>query len=129
MVTKSVALGAVPDTGARAGTTSFDDAYPELYRSAYRVAFRLLGAREEAADVAPCWRVKSGSATVDCSEKMPAIVVGPNQTVDLVGTIWARKGLAQTGAPLAAGKYKIDLGDLQGTAYSFSSMYPYLTVS
>ena len=42
----------MPDTGARAAATSFDDAYPALYRSAYRVAFRLLGAREEAADIA-----------------------------------------------------------------------------
>lgn len=30
----------------------FDDAYPALFRDAYRVAFRLLGDREDAADVA-----------------------------------------------------------------------------
>jgi len=52
MIAKSVVLGALPGTGVRADITSFDDAYPELYRSAYRVAFRLLGAREEAADIA-----------------------------------------------------------------------------
>lgn len=31
---------------------SFDDAFAELYRAAYRVAFRLLGERTEAEDVA-----------------------------------------------------------------------------
>jgi RNA polymerase sigma-70 factor (sigma-E family) len=30
----------------------FDDVFPELFRSAYRVAFRLLGSREDAADCA-----------------------------------------------------------------------------
>jgi RNA polymerase sigma factor (sigma-70 family) len=52
MITKSVALGALPETDARVAATTFDDAYPGLYRSAYRVAFRLLGVREEAADLA-----------------------------------------------------------------------------
>jgi RNA polymerase sigma-70 factor (sigma-E family) len=33
-------------------TRDFDDAYPALFRDAYRVAFRLLGDREDAADVA-----------------------------------------------------------------------------
>ncbi len=36
----------------RAVESTFQGAYPELHRSAYRVAFRLLGNREEAADVA-----------------------------------------------------------------------------
>jgi len=52
MISKSIALGTLPDADARAATTRFDDAYPGLYRSAYRVAFRLLGVREEAADLA-----------------------------------------------------------------------------
>jgi RNA polymerase sigma-70 factor (sigma-E family) len=52
MITKSFVLGALPDTDARAVSTIFDDAYPGLYRCAYRVAFRLLGGREEAADLA-----------------------------------------------------------------------------
>jgi RNA polymerase sigma factor (sigma-70 family) len=52
MITKSVALGTLPETGVRAAATNFDDAYPGLYRSAYRIAFRILGAREEAADLA-----------------------------------------------------------------------------
>jgi RNA polymerase sigma-70 factor (sigma-E family) len=52
MMTKAVVLGTLPETDAGATTTIFDDAYPTLYRSAYRVAFRLLGGREEAADLA-----------------------------------------------------------------------------
>jgi RNA polymerase sigma factor (sigma-70 family) len=48
----SAVLGTVPEADARAGETSFDDEYPALYRSAYRVAFRLLGRREESADLA-----------------------------------------------------------------------------
>jgi RNA polymerase sigma factor (sigma-70 family) len=52
MITKAVVLGTTPDTGVRAAATSFDDAYPGLYRSAYRVAYRLLGGREESADIA-----------------------------------------------------------------------------
>ena len=35
-----------------AAPRDFDDAYPALFRDAYRVAFRLLGDREDAADVA-----------------------------------------------------------------------------
>jgi hypothetical protein len=77
----------------------------------------------------PCWTVKSGSAKVDCSKRLPAIIVGPHETVDLVGTIWARKGFAQTGAPLAAGEYKLDLGELQGSLGAGSDLYPYLTVT
>jgi RNA polymerase sigma-70 factor (sigma-E family) len=52
MIAKSVVIGALPDTRARAAITIFDDAYPGMYRSAYRVAFRLLGGREEASDLA-----------------------------------------------------------------------------
>ena len=37
---------------ARAGTPPFDDAFPALFRDAYRVAYRLLGDRSEAEDVA-----------------------------------------------------------------------------
>jgi RNA polymerase sigma-70 factor, ECF subfamily len=36
----------------RALESTFREAYPELHRGAYRVAFRLLGNRDEAADVA-----------------------------------------------------------------------------
>jgi len=39
-------------TALRRGITSFEDAFPRLYADAYRVAFRLLGERSEAEDVA-----------------------------------------------------------------------------
>jgi RNA polymerase sigma factor (sigma-70 family) len=66
MITKSVVLGTLPDTDVRAALTDFDDSYPGLYRSAYRVAFRLLGGREEAADLAQeaCARAYSRWAKV-----------------------------------------------------------------
>jgi RNA polymerase sigma-70 factor (ECF subfamily) len=52
MIAKSVVLGTLPENGIRVAATNFDDAYPGLYRSAYRIAFRILGGREEAADLA-----------------------------------------------------------------------------
>jgi hypothetical protein len=63
----------------------------------------------------PCWTVKSGTATVDCSGRLPALVIGPNQTVELVATVWARAGFRATGTPLAPGLYAINLGDEYGT--------------
>ena len=77
----------------------------------------------------PCWKVKSGTATVDCSGKLPAIVIGPHQSVDLVGTLWARDGFTATGAPLPPRIYTVDLGDLQGTIFAPGTPYPDLTVT
>jgi RNA polymerase sigma-70 factor (sigma-E family) len=39
-------------TALRRGTTAFEEAFPRLYADAYRVAYRLLGERSEAEDVA-----------------------------------------------------------------------------
>jgi RNA polymerase sigma factor (sigma-70 family) len=88
MITKSVAIGTVPGTDARAATTTFDDAYPDLYRSAYRVAFRLLGGREEAADIAQeaCARAYSRWAKIgeyDAPQAWVARVAG-NLALDLL---------------------------------------------
>jgi hypothetical protein len=77
----------------------------------------------------PCWTVKSGPGTVDCHGYHPTVVLGPHQTVDLVGTIWARTGFRESGTPLAAGQYPLDLGDLEGTLGSMGGEFPYLTVS
>jgi RNA polymerase sigma-70 factor (ECF subfamily) len=52
MIARTVVIGDTSGTVVRAANTIFDDCYPGLYRSAYRVAFRLLGRREEAADLA-----------------------------------------------------------------------------
>jgi len=46
-----IEMGAGP-VESLAAAHDFDDAYPALFRDAYRVAFRLLGDREDAADVA-----------------------------------------------------------------------------
>jgi hypothetical protein len=79
----------------------------------------------------PCWRVKSGTATADCSGHLPAIVVGPHETVDLVGTLWARKGFVEAGTPLPPGVYAVNLGDQYGTTPSpdLPNTSPNLTVT
>ncbi|HEV7524435.1 MAG TPA: hypothetical protein VGP92_05685, partial [Acidimicrobiia bacterium] len=77
----------------------------------------------------PCWTVKSGPGTADCSRPRASVIVEPHGTVDLVGTLWARSGFTATGAPLAPGRYRIDLGDLEGSQYPFSANYPYLMVT
>jgi RNA polymerase sigma-70 factor (sigma-E family) len=53
-------------TALRRGVTGFDDAFPRLYADAYRVAFRLLGDRSEAEDVAQeaCARAYSRWASI-----------------------------------------------------------------
>jgi len=85
-VTKSAVLGTVPEADARAADTSFDEEYPALYRSAYRVAFRLLGRREEAADLAQeaCARAYARWNRVggfECPEAWVAKVAG-NLAID-----------------------------------------------
>jgi RNA polymerase sigma factor (sigma-70 family) len=86
MITKSAVLGTVPEADARAVDTTFDDEYPALYRSAYRVAFRLLGRREEAADLAQeaCARAYARwnrIGSFDCPEAWVAKVAG-NLAID-----------------------------------------------
>jgi RNA polymerase sigma-70 factor (sigma-E family) len=76
----------MPEAGARAAETSFDNEYPALYRSAYRVAFRLLGRREEAADLAQeaCARAYARWSRVgglECPEAWVAKVAG-NLAID-----------------------------------------------
>ena len=86
MSTESAILGTVPDADARAVHTSFDDEYPALHGSAYRVAFRLLGRREEAADIAQeaCARAYARWNRIggfDCPEAWVAKVAG-NLAID-----------------------------------------------
>jgi RNA polymerase sigma-70 factor (sigma-E family) len=52
MITETVTIRPPAGAGMAAVATTFDDAYPSLHRSAYRVAYRLIGSREEAADIA-----------------------------------------------------------------------------
>jgi RNA polymerase sigma factor (sigma-70 family) len=41
-----------PESGGRVSDPSFDEAFPELFDAGYRVAFRLLGVREDATECA-----------------------------------------------------------------------------
>src|SRR5262249_56820833 len=59
LVSSCVEPGGMNEIGVRVeppavtpAARDFDDAYPALFRDAYRVAFRLLGDREDAADAA-----------------------------------------------------------------------------
>jgi RNA polymerase sigma factor (sigma-70 family) len=114
MITKSVALETVPDTDARAATTSFDDEYPELYRSAYRVAFRLLGRREESADIAQeaCARAYSRWNKVgdyDAPQAWAARVAG-NLALDLLRRArTAARHVEQPAPPAESDVERVDL--------------------
>lgn len=86
MNAESAVLGTVPEADARAVEAGFDEQYPALYRSAYRVAFRLLGRREEAADLAQeaCARAYARWNRIggfDCPEAWVAKVAG-NLAID-----------------------------------------------
>lgn len=73
-------------TVSQAGTVVFADAYPRLFADSYRVAYRLLGDRAEAEDVAAetCARAFSRWRTV-CDYAEPWCVrVAGNQALDLL---------------------------------------------
>jgi len=59
----------------------------------------------------PCWHVALGNASVDCSGARPVLTIAANESADLHGTVWARQGFVQSGAPLAKGRYMINMGD------------------
>lgn len=59
----------------------------------------------------PCWHVALGNGSVDCSGERPVLTIAANESVDLHGTVWARQGFLQSGAPLAKGRYMINMGD------------------
>ena len=40
------------DAGGAVAESDFDEMFPDLFRAAYRVVYRLLGSREDAADCA-----------------------------------------------------------------------------
>ncbi|MGQ0825869.1 MAG: sigma-70 family RNA polymerase sigma factor [Actinomycetota bacterium] len=81
--------------GEQATVGGFDDAYPRLYQQAYRVAFRLLGSREDAADAAQeaCARAYARWAAVARHPSPEAWVsrVASNLALD----VWRRRATAQ----------------------------------
>jgi succinate dehydrogenase/fumarate reductase flavoprotein subunit len=48
------------------------------------------------------------------------LTVVAHESVDLHGTVWARKGFVQSGAPLAKGRYKINMGDRRSETLGYS---------
>ncbi len=93
----------------------FDDAFPQLFRAAYKVAFRLLGSREDAADCAQeaCARACADWAKLSrAGSPLPWVVrVASNVAIDR----WrrARRAAAHeaafVAAPLDPGLERTDL--------------------
>jgi RNA polymerase sigma factor (sigma-70 family) len=73
-------------TALRRGITSFEDAFPRLYADAYRVAFRLLGERSEAEDVAQeaCARAYSRWSSVHDYAEPWCVRVAGNLALDVL---------------------------------------------
>lgn len=68
----------------RRGVPAFDEAFPRLYADAYRVAFRLLGERSEAEDVAQeaCARAYSRWSSVNGYAEPWCVRVAGNLALD-----------------------------------------------
>ena len=73
-------------TALRRGITSFEEAFPRLYADAYRVAYRLLGDRSEAEDVAQeaCARAYSRWSSVHDYAEPWCVRVAGNLALDLL---------------------------------------------
>lgn len=71
-------------TALRHGSTTFEEAFPRLYADAYRVAFRLLGERSEAEDVAQeaCARAYSRWSSVHDYAEPWCVRVAGNLALD-----------------------------------------------
>jgi hypothetical protein len=68
----------------------------------------------------PCWHVALGNGSVDCSGSLPVLTVAAHESVDLHGTVWARQGFLQSGAPLAKGRYMINMGDRRSQTLGYT---------
>ena len=79
-----VAFGEV--TVSHAGAVPFTDAYPRLFADSYRVAYRLLGDRAEAEDVAAetCARAYSRWRSIADYAEPWCVRVAGNQALDLL---------------------------------------------
>jgi RNA polymerase sigma-70 factor (sigma-E family) len=71
-------------TALRRESTAFEEAFPRLYADAYRVAFRLLGERSEAEDVAQeaCARAYSRWSTIRDHAEPWCVRVASNLALD-----------------------------------------------
>ena len=73
-------------TALRRGITAFEEAFPRLYADAYRVAYRLLGERSEAEDVAQeaCARAYSRWSSVHDYAEPWCVRVAANLALDVL---------------------------------------------
>jgi RNA polymerase sigma-70 factor (sigma-E family) len=88
-----------PITTAAEAAAPFPERYPALYRGGYRVAYRLLGSREDAADVAQeaCARAFAGWKKIAGHASPEAWVarVSANLAID----VWRRRATARSKQP------------------------------
>jgi hypothetical protein len=68
----------------------------------------------------PCWHVALGNGSVDCSGPRPVLTITAHESVDLHGTVWARTGFVQSAAPLAKGRYMINMGDRRSQTLGYT---------
>lgn len=100
-------------TVARRGLPSFDEAFPRLFSDAYRVAYRLLGDRSEAEDVAQeaCARAYSRWSSVHDYAEPWCVRVAGNLALDLLRArtraVRRNERLTQDAAP-APGSSSVD---------------------
>jgi RNA polymerase sigma-70 factor (sigma-E family) len=96
-----------PGLGATVAA-DFDLAYPNLFRAAYRVAFRLVGNRDDASDIAQeaCARAYARWRKIGQLDSPEAWVsrVSGNLAIDA----WRRRGTAAKHAPTLAREATVD---------------------
>src|SRR5262249_8094166 len=70
----------------------------------------------------PCWHVVSETGpsagmpgqmqpSVSCNGPSSTLTIGSQESAALHGTVWAREGFVQSGAPLAPGRHMMNMGD------------------
>jgi RNA polymerase sigma factor (sigma-70 family) len=112
-VTATVVFGQA--TASHAAPVAFSDAYPRLFDDAYRVAYRLLGDRSEAEDVAAetCARAYSRWRSIADYAEPWCVRVAGNQALDVLRsrTRAARRGQEQRASrdEVAASVDRLDL--------------------
>jgi RNA polymerase sigma-70 factor (sigma-E family) len=94
---------------ARSGLPTFDEVFPRLFQDAYRVAYRLLGERSEAEDVAQeaCARAYSRWSSVHDYAEPWCVRVAGNLALDVLRArtraVRRQERIDATTAPVGAG--------------------------
>src|SRR3954468_20721307 len=103
-------------TALRRGSVAFEEAFPRLYADAYRVAFRLLGERSEAEDVAQeaCARAYSRWSSVHDYAEPWCVRVAGNLALDALRArtraTKRQERLITEHAPTAGGQRPAEVG-------------------